>query len=413
MNTPKKNQTIRVDTTYKLNDREQYLLAHESIPSSPTSRSALKYPSRTPLKSRSAPFEPASPTENLNKENSIKGSDLYALEPKKTPSKMSELGGVWTPMKKGSTVAAAKLFSSPKSKGTKSLKRKIEKIVENNADSEEDSSDDEDEEFGEEELNEEMIKNTADDEEDDDPNSLSNVYNASQEQYFAANKTNSKTSNNTLAKLPQLELSDFHKIRPLLTLKHKKEIEELNFWHEELFEQWVFELTLGDFNLMFYGYGSKINLISKFVDKYLIDAPVVVVNGFFPSISIREILLQIVQGVLQLPDVPASPPELLAAIEYYFEDDNRELEKLYVVIHNIDGTNLRNEKSQSYLSQLASISNIHLIASIDHINAPLLWDSAATCRFNFVWHDVTNFTPHITESLRITLWTEYRMERKR
>lgn len=49
---------------------------------------------------------------------------------------------------------------------------------------------------------------------------------------------------------------------------------------------------------------------------------------------------------------------------------------VYLLIHNIDGLMLRGEKTQSALGQLASLPNLHLVASIDHINAPLggcLW----------------------------------------
>lgn len=44
---------------------------------------------------------------------------------------------------------------------------------------------------------------------------------------------------------------------------------------------------------------------------------------------------------------------------------------VYLLIHNIDGPMLRGEKTQSALGQLASLPNLHLVASIDHINAPL------------------------------------------
>lgn len=44
---------------------------------------------------------------------------------------------------------------------------------------------------------------------------------------------------------------------------------------------------------------------------------------------------------------------------------------IYLIIHNIDGPMLRGEKNQQALGQLASIPNMHLLASIDHINAPL------------------------------------------
>ncbi|CAJ0965289.1 unnamed protein product [Ranitomeya imitator] len=45
--------------------------------------------------------------------------------------------------------------------------------------------------------------------------------------------------------------------------------------------------------------------------------------------------------------------------------------ELYLLIHNLDSHMLRGDKCQQVLGQLASISNIHVLASIDHINAPL------------------------------------------
>lgn len=46
-------------------------------------------------------------------------------------------------------------------------------------------------------------------------------------------------------------------------------------------------------------------------------------------------------------------------------------ESIYLLIHNIDGAMLRSNKVQDTLSRLANIPNIHLLASVDHINAPL------------------------------------------
>ena len=46
-------------------------------------------------------------------------------------------------------------------------------------------------------------------------------------------------------------------------------------------------------------------------------------------------------------------------------------DELFVIIHNIDGAMLRGSKVQSVLSHLAQIPAVHIVASIDHINAPL------------------------------------------
>lgn len=42
-----------------------------------------------------------------------------------------------------------------------------------------------------------------------------------------------------------------------------------------------------------------------------------------------------------------------------------------VVVHNIDGPGLRDSETQQNLARLASCSLVRIIASIDHVNAPL------------------------------------------
>lgn len=42
-----------------------------------------------------------------------------------------------------------------------------------------------------------------------------------------------------------------------------------------------------------------------------------------------------------------------------------------VVVNNIDGPGLRDTETQQYLARLASCSYIRVVASIDHVNAPL------------------------------------------
>ena len=42
-----------------------------------------------------------------------------------------------------------------------------------------------------------------------------------------------------------------------------------------------------------------------------------------------------------------------------------------VVIHNIDGPGLRDSETQEYLARVAACSHVRIIASVDHVNAPL------------------------------------------
>ena len=52
---------------------------------------------------------------------------------------------------------------------------------------------------------------------------------------------------------------------------------------------------------------------------------------------------------------------------------------------------------QRVLSELASIPRVHFAASIDHVNAPLLWDLQTKDRFAWVWYHVPTFKPYIKE----------------
>lgn len=44
---------------------------------------------------------------------------------------------------------------------------------------------------------------------------------------------------------------------------------------------------------------------------------------------------------------------------------------LFIIIHNLDGAMLRAEKTQAAIARLASLPRVHVLASVDHINAPL------------------------------------------
>ena len=58
--------------------------------------------------------------------------------------------------------------------------------------------------------------------------------------------------------------------------------------------------------------------------------------------------------------------------------------KLYLLIHNIDGPGFRTQAVQTAFSYIAASDRVHMVATVDHINAPLQWDQVLTHRFNWV-----------------------------
>ncbi|XP_030341486.1 origin recognition complex subunit 2 isoform X1 [Strigops habroptila] len=225
-------------------------------------------------------------------------------------------------------------------------------------------------------------------------NKMSNLV----EEYFEAHSSSKVlTSDRTLQKLRRRRLSQqtLHDLLKKAPLAYAAEIKELNQLHESLFSKWMLQLHLG-FNIVLYGLGSKRDLLEKFRTSLLQDSVHLVINGYFPSITVRSILNSITEEVLDHIGTFRSPLDQLDfIIERFKEDSSLEL---YVLIHNLDSQMLRGERSQQILAQLSSLPSIYLIASVDHINAPLMWDQAKLSLYNWLWYETTTFSPYVEET---------------
>ena len=61
------------------------------------------------------------------------------------------------------------------------------------------------------------------------------------------------------------------------------------------------------------------------------------------------------------------------------------VDKLYVIVHDIDAVALRGEASQAALAALAAMPQVRLVASCSHRNAALLWDAQKARMFAWRW----------------------------
>lgn len=205
-------------------------------------------------------------------------------------------------------------------------------------------------------------------------------------EYLEKSSARSLTSTKKFCKLDgsQLlsqELSSFvpsHSSHMSLLFKH----------NQSLFYKWLYTLSEG-YNILVYGLGSKKLLLDQFRSKFLNSCKVLVINGYFPGITLKEII----SSLLELME--AKSKETADAVFSLLE--NRKTPPIFLVVHNIDGLALRKDKIQSFFSQLAYREKIHIVASIDHINAPLLWDQKKLSKFNFIWEDCTTYHPYSKE----------------
>ncbi|CAN3365633.1 origin recognition complex subunit 2 [Diutina catenulata] len=182
------------------------------------------------------------------------------------------------------------------------------------------------------------------------------------------------------------------------------------------FHQWSFELSQ-QFSLCFYGVGSKRALLTEFVEDYLdgwldnmfvgdaTETEYLVVNGYNPKIKLKHVLQTVVdiftahvpkEERVKFPKhATETVPFLVKLIESQRTAVGRP--RLVMLIHNIDGEGLRDDRNQTLLSRLAALPEIYVVASTDTINAPLLWDSARAKSFNWLWHNVTTYEPYSVE----------------
>ncbi|KDR72607.1 hypothetical protein GALMADRAFT_252756 [Galerina marginata CBS 339.88] len=171
------------------------------------------------------------------------------------------------------------------------------------------------------------------------------------------------------------------------------------------FSRYICELTEG-FNIICYGLGSKRRLLNQFATDYCSKrGHVVVANGFQPDFNIKDLLVSI-EGIpaIQCLNLPSGSVDKQARrIHDVFAEPSQKTH-LYIIVHNIDAAPFRAAKAKSILALLAHNPRIHVIASIDHINAPLLWSSSETFSrkpgviakdsvpsrgFAWLWHDMT------------------------
>lgn len=72
--------------------------------------------------------------------------------------------------------------------------------------------------------------------------------------------------------------------------------------------------------------------------------------------------------ILEASHCPVNLNDALIAAREELEENEF---PIFIIINSIDGIALRGSKQQNILSKVAELPNIHIIATVDHINAPL------------------------------------------
>ncbi|CAF0796169.1 unnamed protein product [Rotaria sordida] len=161
------------------------------------------------------------------------------------------------------------------------------------------------------------------------------------------------------------------------------------------FDEWFRYLRAG-FNILLHGVGSKKSLVSLFFKKYLKNEYLTfIINGFLPNITIKQVL----QTICSCPEININQSN---HNDECIQDIIKKIEKeklhIYLLINNIDGMNFRNCNIQNIFKSAAQCQYIHILATIDHIHGPLIWNQQSLNSFRWIWYTVHTWLPYIDET---------------
>ena len=161
--------------------------------------------------------------------------------------------------------------------------------------------------------------------------------------------------------LGMLDLADEEVVRTLLghlPVGHVNERSAIKTQHEKQHRRW-FQLLSAGFNVLLYGFGSKKALMEDFERRYFLDGGVIVVNGFFPSLTPKQVVAAAAAALSdESTEVGANAPTevLLAQIQSATRGSPTcEPRRLNIVLHNIDGPQLRTSEEQALIGEHASM----------------------------------------------------------
>jgi len=144
------------------------------------------------------------------------------------------------------------------------------------------------------------------------------------------------------------------------------------------------------FAVIVYGFGSKRSLLLSFIDKYLSDEKYLLINGYFPGLAFKDIASHLKDFL----DADNSDRDSLVEAARQLDQD------LFLVIHSIDvlfSSNTTRVKNLILDMVIASEGRLRLLASVDHLNSSLVFDSTARTKMDLVWIHTKTFVPFTIE----------------
>lgn len=217
------------------------------------------------------------------------------------------------------------------------------------------------------------------------------------EGYFDQHKQRSSTVSTPFTRVAEISHAEYVKFVQDQPSRVQQVSSQMLHSFSKFYAQWALELESG-FSNLFYGVGSKRGLIMDFLEWWDPDGTVVIANGYNPATTLKEIVQASTSGVVDMETAaswPRQPSERIPLLLKWLENTNQ---RLILVIHNLDGRSLRDDKTRAFISRIAESPRATLIASVDHINSSLLYSESQRTHMNFCWHHTPTLVPYTLET---------------
>lgn len=136
--------------------------------------------------------------------------------------------------------------------------------------------------------------------------------------------------------------------------------EPLLYKYREAFNKWGILIDCG-FNILFYNIGSKMRILNEFCEYLSSRGGVrILAHGFHTAFNIRRLLTDIMRAVNIYPARTKTLQEIIFRLQIELK------ENVYILLHNLDGVNIRDAESQELLSLLASHPYVRFITDLSH-----------------------------------------------
>ncbi|OTF72853.1 origin recognition complex subunit 2-like protein [Euroglyphus maynei] len=159
------------------------------------------------------------------------------------------------------------------------------------------------------------------------------------------------------------------------------------------------QLLMERFNIILYGYGSKVRILQYFIDKHLKDRyHYIIIRGYEPELTLKNILIILNRPLNNgLDSLITNHEKLFDELNEMFDDKSQQ--HLFLVIHSIDRLiqDRKNLMKNFLVKMLTTVRNIHLISSADMVNGEFLWTQQECDQIRLHMMPMNTYQPYIVE----------------